>query len=367
MDADCVASAGRRRRCDGRPGRFALFHSATTTVKAAPPAGAGTPFDPTGFRLMARKSRTGFTLIELLVVIAIIAVLIALLLPAVQSAREAARRMQCTNNLKQLGLALHNYHDVHGQFPMGAQGRNPVTGLYDLVPTNRQPFVVALLPFYEQGALYAAYNASLGFNLADNLTTRLVPIAAYQCPSDQTQIFYQTVAGVLSPFEAKGSYGLNWGTNTYWDQGLGNGQKLAPFYIAYGANMAAIPDGSSNTLAMTEMLQAPSPAGPASVIDRRARLWNDDSAGYQIMTRFGPNSRLPDLSSCYHDPGRGLPCINDTASNSFYMGARSRHPGGVNGLLCDGSVRFFKDSVSIPVWKALSTSTGGEVISSDSY
>ncbi|WP_165249431.1 DUF1559 domain-containing protein [Paludisphaera soli] len=316
---------------------------------------------------MARKPRTAFTLIELLVVIAIIAVLIALLLPAVQAAREAARRMQCTNNLKQLGLALHNYHDTHNQFPMGAQGRNPVTGLYDLVPTNRQPFVVALLPFLEQGNLYAAYNASLPFNHDANMTTRLVPIASYQCPSDQTQIFYQTIAGVLTRFEAKGNYGLNWGTSTYWDQGGGNGRQMAPFYIRYGAPIAAVTDGTSNTLAMVEMLQAPSPAGPSQVIDRRARLWNDDSAGYTIMTRFGPNSRLPDYSTCYNDPAKGLPCINDTASNSFYMGARSRHPGGVVGLLCDGSVRFFKDSISIPTWMALSTSNNGEVISSDSY
>ncbi|MDG3007888.1 DUF1559 domain-containing protein [Paludisphaera mucosa] len=317
---------------------------------------------------MVRKSRSGFTLIELLVVIAIIAVLIALLLPAVQAAREAARRMQCTNNLKQLGLALHNYHDVHGQFPMGAQGRNPVTGLYDMAFPNRQPFVVALLPFYEQGNLYSSYNASVGFNLGDNLTTRLIPISAYQCPSDQTQIFHQTVAGVLIDFEVKGNYGLNWGTSTYWDQGMGNGRQAAPFYIGYGARIAAVTDGTSNTLAMTEMLQAPSPAGPSSVIDRRARLWNDDSAGYTLMTRFGPNSRLPDFSTCYNDPAKGLPCTNNTVtSNDFYMGARSRHPGGVVGLLCDGSVRYFKDSVNIPTWMALSTSNGGEVISSDAY
>src|SRR5690606_17782974 len=107
------------------------------------------------------------------------------------------------------------------------------------------------------------------------------------------QMFHQTVSGALVPFEAKGNYGANWGTNTYWNQGAGDGRPFAPFYIGYGATIAAVTDGTSNTLALMEMLQAPSPAGPSGSLDRRARLWNDDSAGYQVMTRFGPNSRLP--------------------------------------------------------------------------
>src|SRR5438105_4965938 len=102
--------------------------------------------------------RAAFTLIELLVVIAIIAVLIALLLPAVQAAREAARRMQCVNNLKQLALATQNYHDLHGRFPLGGVGHDPVTGAYAAVRAYRQPFVESILPFIEAGTLYAAYN-----------------------------------------------------------------------------------------------------------------------------------------------------------------------------------------------------------------
>ncbi len=317
---------------------------------------------------MRSRQRNAFTLIELLVVIAIIGVLIALLLPAVQAAREAARRAQCSNNLKQLGLALHNYLSVFDQFPMGVL-RNPANGLLVNSAGYRMPFVVSLLAYYEQGSALNSYNMNLSFNLADNSTTRLTKLAVYQCPSDESQLFNQVSGGNLIPFDMKGNYGLNWGTNTYWDQGAGNGQWNAPFYMSYGAKVAGITDGTSNTLAMMEMRQTPSP-NTGNVTDRRARLWNDDSACYQISTHFGPNSRLPDYGVCFNDLGRSLPCINDTNSAnalSFYMGARSRHPGGVNGLLCDGSVHFFKDTINLGVWQALSTSRGGEVVSSDAY
>ncbi|SIO23182.1 prepilin-type N-terminal cleavage/methylation domain-containing protein/prepilin-type processing-associated H-X9-DG domain-containing protein [Singulisphaera sp. GP187] len=324
---------------------------------------------------MKSSRRDAFTLIELLVVIAIIAVLIALLLPAVQAAREAARRMQCVNNLKQLGLALHNYHGVNDRFPIGV-GRNPLTGtsmidpITNLPTTFKQPFVVGLLPYYEQQSAYNAYNMNLVFNTPDNLTTRTVRLAIYQCPSDTPQVFGQLAGAANDPRDPKGNYGPNWGTKEYWDQGFGTKVAAAPFYMSYGASFAEIIDGTSNTLAMLEMRQTPSPSGNPQATDRRGRLWNDDSACYQVSTRFGPNSRLPDLSVCVHDPGQGIPCINDTDSThslTFYMGARSRHPGGVNGLLCDGSVRYFKDSIALPPWQGLSTMRGGEVISSDQY
>ncbi|AGA31029.1 DUF1559 domain-containing protein [Singulisphaera acidiphila] len=324
---------------------------------------------------MKPSRRNAFTLIELLVVIAIIAVLIALLLPAVQAAREAARRMQCVNNLKQLGLALHNYHGVNERFPIGV-GRNPLTGLGMIDPitgqvsTFKQPFVVGLLPYYEQQSAYNAYNMNLVFNTADNLTTRTIRLAIYQCPSDTPQVFGQLAGAANDPRDPKGNYGPNWGMKEYWDQGQGTKVAAAPFYMGYGASFAEVTDGTSNTLAMLEMRQTPSPSGNPQATDRRGRLWNDDSACYQVSTRFGPNSRLPDLSVCVHDPAQGIPCINDTNSaNSltFYMGARSRHPGGVNGLLCDGSVRYFKDSIGLAPWQGLSTMRGGEVISSDQY
>ncbi len=310
---------------------------------------------------MRHRVRAGFTLIELLVVIAIIAVLIALLLPAVQAAREAARRIQCTNNLKQMGLALHNYADIHGRFPNGAQGRDPASANYGTNP-YRQPFCVAVLPFLEQGVVYASYNANLIFSAADNSTTRNTSISVWNCPSDAPQLF--TGAGAGAPTDYKGNYGVNWGPNVFLNPLPG----LGAFYLRFGASFAEISDGTSNTLALMEMLQTPSPLN--GIADRRGRIWSDDTACYQITAKLPPNSKVPDVGSCGNDPVRNYPCINDTAvanQPSNYIGARSRHPGGVNALMCDGSVRFVKDAISVITWQALSTRAGGEVISSDSF
>ncbi len=300
------------------------------------------------------RGRDAFTLIELLVVIAIIAVLIALLLPAVQSAREAARRIQCTNNVKQLGLALHNYHDVHGRFAPGSiQVTTPAT--------YRQPFITSLLPFLEQGNLTSSFNFNVSFQHDANGTTRAARVNAFDCPSDQKVVFVNNGGTVT---DVKGSYGVNWGQNTYGDQVL-----AATFGLNYGASLAEITDGTSNTFLMAEQIQLPQPAGqPVNVIDRRGRIWSDQPSSHQISTRNGPNSQVPDLGACWPatDP-RKAPCVRRTAQGpTHYMASRSKHAGGVNVLLGDGSVRFIKDSISIPTWRALSSIAGGEVISSDS-
>ncbi|ODT98663.1 MAG: prepilin-type N-terminal cleavage/methylation domain-containing protein [Planctomycetes bacterium SCN 63-9] len=309
------------------------------------------------------STRPGFTLIELLVVIAIIAVLIALLLPAVQAAREAARRIQCTNNMKQMGLALHNYADTNNRFPIGGLGRDPVSGNYAGSPIYRQPFCVAVLPYLEQGVVFASYNAKQIFSAADNSTTRMTMINTWNCPSDTPQIF--TGAGAGSPSDYKGNYGVNWGPDIYRNPLPG----LGVFYLGFGASFGEISDGTSNTLALLEMLQVPSPLN--GMADRRGRIWSDDTSCYQITAKLAPNSKLPDNGTCGNDPARNYPCVNVTTPASIqatnYMGSRSHHPGGVNSLLCDGSVRFTKDTISIPTWQALSTRAGGEVISADSF
>jgi prepilin-type N-terminal cleavage/methylation domain-containing protein/prepilin-type processing-associated H-X9-DG protein len=314
----------------------------------------------------------GFTLIELLVVIAIIAVLIALLLPAVQAAREAARRAQCINNLKQLGLALHNYADVNQRFPMGAQGRLPTTGLYPS-PSYRQPFVVTLLPYFEQTAAYQSYNFDkVLFEDAANNTARLTTLAVFNCPSDVARIFAKLNGSVVQNYDVKGSYGVNWGMNTMLNQGPLNtaptATGYAPFYFSYGARLADLIDGSSNTLGMMELIQTVSPNGPNTAIDRRGRMWNDDTACYQVTTRLAPNTKAPDYGLCFNDLSNQAPCTSDSSSGvDYYLAARSKHPGGVNVLFCDGSVRFIKNSIHVPTWQALSTRGLGEVISSDAY
>ncbi len=300
-----------------------------------------------------RSPRGAFTLIELLVVIAIIAVLISLLLPAVQSAREAARRAQCVNNLKQLGLALHNYHDVHGRFAPGSIQVTLSNGY-----SYRQPFISSLLPFLEQGNLANSFNFSHAFTETSNATTRAARVNVFDCPSDEKIVFTNN-GGVIS--DVKGSYGVNWGQNTYGNQVL-----QSPFALNYGASLAELTDGTSNTFLMAELIQTPHPAGqPVDTIDRRGRVWSDQPSSHQISTRLSPNSQQPDYGACW--VARQAPCSRNTGNGpDHYIATRSRHPGGVNTLLGDGSVRFTKDTISIQTWKALSSRNGGEVISSDS-
>jgi prepilin-type N-terminal cleavage/methylation domain-containing protein/prepilin-type processing-associated H-X9-DG protein len=302
-----------------------------------------------------RRTRRGFTLIELLVVIAIIGVLIALLLPAVQSAREAARRAQCTNNLKQIGLALHNYHDVWGRFPMGSVQVATPNGAY------RRPFLASLLPYLEQRNLFDSYNYDLSFQRVENETTRASTVSVFSCPSDEQQVFTNNGGSID---DVKGNYGVNWGQDTYGDQVL-----PAPFGLNYGATFAEIRDGTTQTFLMAELIQTPHPLGqPVSVIDRRGRIWSDQPSSHQISTRLGPNSQAGDYGACWDRPDIGAPCIRNIGQGqTHYIASRGQHPGGVNLLLADGSVRFIKDSIDLATWRALSSRAGGEVISGDQY
>ncbi len=314
---------------------------------------------------MAGSNRRAFTLIELLVVIAIIAVLIALLLPAVQSAREAARRAQCTNNLKQLGLAMHNYESSNGSFTPGRNGCCWGT------------WVVYVLPYMEQSSTYATWNFSgsptndagggmFRYGGAANSTTTHSRISAYSCPSDTPN----TQFGGIQCY----NYAANWGTTDNSQMDLLNGVPFggAPFGdIAKGATTGTkggaygirdITDGTSNTLLISEVIVGQG-------VDLRGFVhWGDGSA---FETYLAPNSTQPDriYTADYikYPYANNPPGAASTGDAPNMMASRSRHPGGVNSLFADGSVRFVKNSISLPTWRALSTTRGGEVVSSDAY
>jgi prepilin-type N-terminal cleavage/methylation domain-containing protein/prepilin-type processing-associated H-X9-DG protein len=337
---------------------------------------------------MKLRSR-GFTLIELLVVIAIIAVLIALLLPAVQAAREAARRIQCVNNVKQLGLALHNYHDIHNVivtariFELSKCGGNVLRGCQDT------PWFCLLLPQFEQGPLYNAFNFTVGSSGIGNVgmfmnsTVTQTKIAMFQCPSDRNTIF--SYPGNVFPNSTKGNYGINMG-NTQYDQGMlttnfpAGATLPMPFPLNKTVSFAAVTDGLSNSVFMSEILQG-------AQTDVRGLVWSSLAGAGSFFTRFTPNSfkdfyqqTVPTMvpagianadilpgGFCTPEPVQGLPCLNVGTFAYSFAGARGRHSGGVNVLMGDGSVRFIKNTINGQTWIALGSISGGEVLSADSY
>jgi prepilin-type N-terminal cleavage/methylation domain-containing protein/prepilin-type processing-associated H-X9-DG protein len=300
-----------------------------------------------------RRSRRAFTLIELLVVIAIIGILIALLLPAVQKIREAAARMVCSNNLKQIGLAIHNYHSSYERLPPG----DPSTGSYGT-------WQVLILPYLEQQAMYNLYQdfgnfqgTNITYSNAKNLPVTSQHLKILTCPSDPN-------AGQFMPFGVSmHNYAVNFG-NTHRTQTTYNGVVFggAPFsYNNKTFKLTDISDGTSNTLLAAEVLQG---ATAGTQTDLRGFTWWGPAAGFEGY--FGPNSASPDslqfATYCNNQPAQGLPCVV-TSINQF--GARGKHTGGVNVALCDGSCRFVSNDISVPTWRALSTSQGGEVIGTD--
>jgi prepilin-type N-terminal cleavage/methylation domain-containing protein len=316
--------------------------------------------------------RPGFTLIELLVVIAIIAVLIALLLPAVQAAREAARRSQCVNNLRQIGVAMHNYHSSIGSLPPGVQ--NAVYGTWQLF----------VLPYVEQQALFNAWNSCGNTNFPSlqttleykgpvNTTVSQTILGVFKCPSDPNSYKPSSAAGI--PVIMPNNMVANMGNtdvlqtsplNGVVFQGAPVGDIGSPAPYLKGPTgvigFQQITDGLSNTLLTSELI-----AGQNGDIRGFTGLGYYGGAGFDGW--FAPNTSSPDYlgTASYCVPTGNPPCVAQTATSGLLVAARSRRPTGVDAGMCNASIRFIKNSISLPTWQALSTTHGAEVVSSDSH
>jgi prepilin-type N-terminal cleavage/methylation domain-containing protein/prepilin-type processing-associated H-X9-DG protein len=328
--------------------------------------------------MQGREIRRGFTLIELLVVIAIIAVLIALLLPAVQSAREASRRVSCVNNLKQLGLAIHNYLDSAQVLPPGYIAASPFKdGENDTAPG--WSWASMLLPQFDQAPLYGSANFSLAVHSPANTTTVSTSLSGFLCPSDQiqgptfpvTDGFGNTVATV-APSSYAACTGDDPSDTVFGFDNLGNGRGL--FFRNSSIRIAGITDGTSQTVMLEERAWGCAEGTWTGAI----------AGGYILRGPFNPSPGSSD-ATCQ------APClvlahchmINTNAdSDSGLDDASSFHPDGANMLFADGSVHFLR---SVPndagvnsdgstrytpsglIFQALGTRSLGEIISSDSY
>lgn len=319
----------------------------------------------------------GFTLIELLVVIAVVAILIALLLPAVQSAREAARRGQCVNNLKQISLAMHGYHDLYNVLPPGKKGCCWGTWLIYVLPQLEQQSLFNAWNSCGTNAVGVPTNYDLDFRFfgATNQTVTSTWISVYLCPSDQTNAPISATTNGVTYACTSQNYAVNFGATVvsqldyqdarfvgapFVDIGSPNGDYSQPGRRPVGFNSLA--DGLSNTLLCSEVI-----VGQGQ--DLRGFSWWGDAATFEAF--LGPNSTSPDVifaSNYCINQSPNPPCTTATTALPDMYAARSRHAGGgVNVAMGDGTVRFIKNSIALQTWRALSTTRGGEIVGADQY
>jgi prepilin-type N-terminal cleavage/methylation domain-containing protein len=312
---------------------------------------------------LAARPRRGFTLIELLVVIAIIAILIGLLLPAVQKVREAAARMKCSNNMKQVALALHNHHDQFGQLPFGQ---------YNNFYSNDAPYIRGCwihptLPFMEQQALFTNFensNRVNGWALLAGGKNALVP--ALVCPSDPASPKTDTVDGntVVYPNGTSASEKQGLHTNVVACAGSAgyaiNGQNLnGIFYVKSKTRLTDITDGTSNTLMLSEIVLVPD----VGTNDLRGRYSNSWYGNSWFSALNPPNSSVADLVGYQGISTTKAPSSLQSGRPDANLSARSYHSGGVTAALADGSIRFVRDSIDPVQFRNAATRAGGEVLS----
>ena len=330
------------------------------------------------------KLRRAFTLIELLVVIAIIAILIALLLPAVQQARESARRTQCKNNLKQLGLALHNYHDVSGQFPPGHLANFDAAVGPTWTATNKGSWMIRILPYIDQAPLFNQIefgtNTDLDVQTFPGTTKRFTtqPIPGYMCPSETAP----TIRGnANTDGRAKSNYAMNYGDppmpNSDGDCAQ-NGNALGLSGISghanggastnttgigsrlnYGAKIRDITDGTSNTIAVGETIPLCS--------DHHRNGWFHWNAPWGV-TSPGINWPIRNceggtpLAASPTGASLPLPGCHERNDHGYAMGFRSEHTGGAQFLLTDGGVKFFSENMDLLTLQRLGVRKDGQVV-----
>jgi len=314
------------------------------------------------FRQPRSPQHRGFTLIELLVVIAIIGVLVGLLLPAVQNAREAARRASCTNNMKQWGLAMHLHHDALKHFPYFGQRRNdPETNTTG--DSQARSFAVSLWPYLEMLDLYSRYDLDKRFWDAPNSALSQTPAPVYYCASDRPNALYR---GSNPKYDVcRGNYRVNFGPSV----GSHFGERVAPFGIRSGSNpgnfvpfctkLSQVTDGTSATLLMAEVRFPAFDDGSRQ--DVRGSLLTHWAP---FVTAAAPPNSGSDMLKSGRCSDTSLPCteVSQDLFTQLRFVARSQHPGGVNAVLCDGTVRFFPDSIDPGVWQELSTMNSGNPV-----
>jgi len=306
------------------------------------------------------RPKRAFTLIELLVVIAIIGVLVALLLPAVQAAREAARRAQCTNNIKQIALGVHNYVDVQGRLPIGqvVNGPGMASTLYR-IGTN---WSVSLLPYVEQTAAYNSWNVTFSFPEAPNTTVSRMAFGVYHCPSSPTGLTDVYTSGSDIAGAAKGEKFTSgvvdyFVTSSVYQPPTVLGGMIDFYVTPVGSPLSVVTDGLSNTTMFTES------TGGATVYSHGGLEWKENDVAFGHIGAL--NRMLQRSSSGDGKISYGGNCVINCAN--FGSGSFSFHPGGVNVAMGDGSVRFLKETIAVnTMFKLIGVNDGG-IISSDEY